>query len=96
MDPNATRNGGTYQLGTIARVTSAFRMNGYKNEDFSIIKNTPLTEKVTFQLKFELLNALNRHAFGVPSVNPTDNLFGVPTTTLTTARNSQITARLQF
>jgi hypothetical protein len=96
VDPNASRNGGPYQLGTIARVTNAFRMNGYKNEDFSIIKNTPLTEKVTFQLKFELLNGLNRHAFGVPSVNPTDNLFGVPTTTLTTARNSQITARLQF
>jgi hypothetical protein len=96
VDPNASRNGGAYQFGNIARVTSAFRMNGYKNEDFSVIKNTPITERVDFQLKFELLNGFNRHAFGVPSVNPTDNLFGVPTTTLTTARNSQITARLRF
>lgn len=48
------------------------------------------------QLKFEVLNAFNRHQFGLPSVNPTDNLFGVPTSTLTTARNSQITARLRF
>jgi len=77
-------------------VSKAFRMNGFKNEDISIIKNTPMTEKVELQLKFEMLNAFNRHAFGVPSVNPTDNLFGVPTTTLTTARNSQITARIRF
>ncbi len=42
------------------------------------------------QLKFEMLNAFNRHQFGLPSVNPTDNLFGVPTSTLTTARNSQL------
>lgn len=96
VDPNAARNGGAYQFGNIARVTSAIRMNGFKNEDLSIIKNTHITEKVDFQLKYEMLNAFNRHAWGVPSVTPTDNLFGVPTTTLTTARNSQITARLRF
>ncbi|RZU42392.1 hypothetical protein [Edaphobacter modestus] len=96
VDPNASRNGGAYQLGGIARVTSAFRMNGFKNEDISIIKNTRITEKIDLQLKFEMLNAFNRHAFGVPSVIPTDNLFGVPTTTLTTARNSQLTARIRF
>ena len=96
LDPNASRNGGAYQLGSIARVTSAFRMNGFKNEDISIIKNTRINEKMDLQLKFEMLNAFNRHAFGVPSVTPTDNLFGVPTTTLTTARNSQLTARVRF
>jgi hypothetical protein len=96
VDPNASRSGGAYQLGNIARVTSAIRLNGFKNEDLSIIKNTHLTEKMELQLKYEMLNAFNRHAFGVPSVTPTDNLFGVPTTTLTTARNSQITARIRF
>jgi len=96
VDPNASRGGGAYQLGNIARVTSAIRLNGFKNEDLSIIKNTHLTEKMELQLKYEMLNAFNRHAFGVPSLTPTDNLFGVPTTTLTTARNSQITARIRF
>jgi hypothetical protein len=96
VDPNAARNGGAYQLGNIARVTNAIRMNGFKNEDLSIIKNTHITEKVDFQLKYEMLNAFNRHAWGVPSVAPTDNLFGVPTNTLTTARNSQLTARIRF
>jgi hypothetical protein len=96
IDPNASRNGGAYQLGTIPRVETALRLDGYKNEDISIIKNTPLGEKLDLQLKFEMLNAFNRHQFGLPSVNPTDNLFGVPTSTLTTARNSQLTARLRF
>lgn len=96
IDPNASRNGGAYQLGTLRRVETELRLNGFKNEDFSIIKNTPITEKLDLQLKFEMLNAFNRHAFGLPSTTPTDTLFGVPTTTLTTPRNSQITARIRF
>ena len=96
VDPNATRNGGAYQLGTLSRVETSLRLNGFENEDVSIIKNTPITEHTDLQLKFELLNAFNRHQFGVPSLSPTDTLFGVPTTTLTTPRNAQITARVRF
>jgi hypothetical protein len=43
-----------------------------------------------------MLNAFNRHAFALPDVTPTDNLFGVPTSTLTTPRNLQITARFHY
>ena len=96
IDPNTGRNGGAYQLGTLSRVETMLRLNGYKNEDFSIIKNTPVAERTELQLKLEMLNAFNRHAFGLPSTTPTDTLFGVPTTTLTTPRNMQITARLRF
>lgn len=96
VDPNAARNGGAYQLGTLPRVESELRLNGFKNEDVSLIKNTPVSEHIDLQLKFEMLNVFNRHAFGVPSLSPTDTLFGVPTNTLTTPRNSQITARLRF
>ena len=96
VDPNASRNGGSYQFGNISRVETALRLNGFKNEDFSLIKNTPIREGVDLQLKFEMLNATNRHAWGVPSLTPTDTLFGVPTSTLTTPRNSQITARVRF
>jgi hypothetical protein len=48
------------------------------------------------QLKLELLNAFNRHAFALPDVTPSDTLFGVPTSTLTTPRNLQITARFRY
>lgn len=96
VDPNAARNGGAWQLGTLRRVVPDYRLNGFKNEDISIIKNTPLAEHTDLQLKLELLNAFNRHQFGVPSTAPNDTLFGVPTNTLTTPRNMQITARIRF
>jgi hypothetical protein len=57
---------------------------------------TPIKESVHFQLKLEMLNAFNRHAFALPDVTPTDKLFGVSTATLTTARNLQITGRVSF
>jgi hypothetical protein len=84
------------KLGTLPRVESALRMNPYFNEDITVIKETPIRETLRFQLKLELLNAFNRHAWALPDVTPTDNLFGVPTSTLTTPRNTQLTARLLF
>jgi hypothetical protein len=95
-NPVASRNGGTYQFGDISCVETALPLNGFKNEDISIIENTPIREGVDLQRKFEMLNALNRHAWGVPSLTPTDTLFGVPTGTLTMPRNSQITAHVRF
>lgn len=96
VDPNGARNGGAYQFGTLPRVEGALRLNPYYNEDISVIKDVPIKESVHFQLKLEMLNAFNRHAFALPDVTPTDNLFGVPTATLTPARNLQITGRISF
>ncbi|HEY9126038.1 MAG TPA: hypothetical protein VIM62_02885, partial [Acidobacteriaceae bacterium] len=96
VDPNGARNGGAYQFGTLPRVESAMRLNGFMNEDISIIKDVPMNERMGVQLKLEMLNAFNRHAFALPDVTPTDNLFGVPTSTLTTPRNIQITARFHY
>jgi hypothetical protein len=96
VDPNGARNGGAYQLGTLPRVEGALRLNPYYNEDLSLIKETPIKEYIRFQIKVELLNAFNRHAFALPDVTPTDTLFGVPTSTLSTPRNMQLTARVSF
>jgi hypothetical protein len=72
------------------------RTPAYYNEDFSILKNTTIQENLTFQLKFELLNAFNRHAFSIPGLGANDNLFGVPNGTINTPRNVQITGRINF
>ncbi len=96
VDPNGARNGGAYQFGTLPRVESAIRLNPYFNEDISVIKETLIKERLRFQFKVEMLNAFNRHAWSLPDVVPTDNLFGVPTGTLTTPRNLQLTARILF
>jgi Carboxypeptidase regulatory-like domain len=99
FDENAVANRGefgAFTLGDMPRVTGEVRTPAYYNEDFSILKNTPIHENIVFQLKFELLNAFNRHTFSIPDTAPNDNLFGVPNGTLTNPRNVQITGRINF
>jgi hypothetical protein len=90
------RNGGAFRFGNVPRVTGEVRNFKYYNEDFSLIKNTPITERINFQLKAEFLNAFNRHIFSTPSTRPYDNDFGVPTGLITGPRIIQITGRVTF
>lgn len=89
------RNGGAFQLGNTPRVTG-IRMPAWINEDFSLLKDTPIHENVVFELKFEFLNAFNRHMFGAPDTNPGDYTFGIPTYTANSPRAIQVTGRIQF
>lgn len=96
-DPNLKARGtGAYQLGNVPRVTSIVRLNPFFNEDFSLMKTTPITEAVNFILKIEALNAFNRHAWARPGLDPNGVQFGVPTDTITKPRNLQLTARISF
>ncbi len=102
IDPNATavrdlRPNAAWEFGNIPRVTGEIRTQKYFNEDISVIKTTPIKEGVDFVLKGEFLNAFNRHQFALPGdLNPTDGNFGVPTGTVSTPRNLQVTARITF
>ena len=87
---------GAWQFGTFPRVTSEARNYLYNNEDLSFLKKTPIGDNMTFFFKVELLNAFNRHVFATPDTAPGDPLFGVPTGTIDTPRNMQLTARIQF
>jgi hypothetical protein len=44
--------------------------------DFSIFKNTKITERVLAQFRVELFNLLNRANFAPPSTNPIDGSVG--------------------
>ena len=91
------RGAGAYGFGNVPRVTGEVRTPLYLNEDVSLLKTTPITEALSFVLKFEFLNATNRHAWSIPpDLNPNDNAFGVPTGTVTTPRNMQVTGRITF
>jgi len=48
--------------GTGPRISNLRGPNG-KNVDFSITKNTRLTERLNFQLRFAFFNAFNMHQF---------------------------------
>ncbi|HMH14271.1 MAG TPA: TonB-dependent receptor [Edaphobacter sp.] len=97
-----TCDNGDFEFGNVPRVTGEARNYRYLNEDFSILKTTPITERVNFVLKVELLNAFNRHVFSVPNpspatfLNPYDNFFGVPTDTINLPRQIQLTGRISF
>lgn len=92
----ATCDNGGFLFGNVPRVTGEVRNFLYFNEDFSLIKKTPIGERATFVFKVELLNAFNRHIFGTPNTNPYDRFYGVPTFTIDGPRNIQLTGRIQF
>ena len=92
----ATCDNGGFQFGNVPRVTGELRNYPYYNEDFSFLKRTPITEGVVFILKLEMLNAFNRHVFGMPNTNPYSSMFGVPTYTIDGPRKLQLTARFNF
>jgi hypothetical protein len=89
------RNGGPFKLGDTPRVTN-IRMPAWMNEDFSVLKEVPLHETLNFEMKFEFLNAFNRHLFGTPDTNPGDFTFGIPTYQANSPRSIQVTGRLLF
>lgn len=102
IDPNSTsvrelRPNGAWEFGNIPRVTGAVRTQGYYNEDFSLLKTTQIREGLAFVLKAEFLNGFNRHQFAIPGdLNPEDGNFGIPTGTVGSPRNLQITGRISF
>lgn len=91
-----TCDNGGFLFGDVPRVTGEVRNFKYFNEDFSLIKSTPIGENMSFIFKIEMLNAFNRHVFATPNTNPYSRFFGVPTSTIDTPRNIQLTARIQF
>ncbi len=87
---------GAFQFGNVPRVTGEIRNFRFNNEDFSVLKRTPIGDNLNFTFKVEILNAFNRHIFGTPSTNPNDQFFGVPFFTIDQPRSLQLTARIQF
>lgn len=101
LDPSAgsLAAGGGYVFGNLPSVVGWWRSPGYKNEDFSIIKRTAITESKAILLKFDIPNAFNRHTFAAVDGNPFDSHFGVPGSggsVLNGPRDIQVTARFEF
>lgn len=55
---------GTWHFGSLGR--NALRGPGYKNVDFSIFKDTPITDSVKIQLRAEIFNIFNHPNFSNP------------------------------
>ena len=88
-----------FSLGNISRVTQSITGPSFKQEDFSLIKDFHIINKVGFQLKAEVLDAFNRHRFQLPNLEPNASTgigFGIPTATDYGPRQMQLTGKFNF
>jgi hypothetical protein len=94
-----------FSLGNIARVTSAISGPNYLAEDLSIMKDFHIYERLTFQLKGEAFDLLNRHRMQVPDTSPGDFCtvggtgctgFGIPTAVDYGPRTMQVSGKITF
>jgi hypothetical protein len=72
-----------------------FRSENFFESDFNFYKNTPITERLNFQIRFELYNIFNRVNLTSFDINQADSTFG-RSTAQQLPRNWQIGGRLTF
>jgi hypothetical protein len=94
--PTVVVNGSTVQTapGNLGRNT--FRSEPFSNVDFSLIKDTKITERATIQFRGEFFNILNQHAFVQPVSVLGASGFGVSNSTVLAERQIQFALRLVF
>ncbi len=98
-DPNANvtaASGVPYTFGNKPSYQSNDRNFPYYEEDFGLIKRTPITESVDLQFRAEFFNAFNRVVFGGPNTNPYSSGFGTVGGTNNSPRQGQLTLRIEF
>ena len=69
---------------------------GLETLNLSVFKNFPIRERLKFQFRFEMFNALNHANFKNPSSTFGTGSFGNITDTSTANRNIQLGAKLIF
>ena len=100
--PCAVGTTGTCQPGNLAR--DSVTGPSFVNADFSVIKNTKVTERLNVQFRGELFDIFNHPNFGNPGLTftPASTTFGVitstrfPTGDFGSARQIQFSLKVQF
>jgi outer membrane receptor protein involved in Fe transport len=72
-----------------------FRGPGRTNLDMALAKTTPITERISAELRLEAFNIFNHTEFQNPDTNPNSGTFGQVTTTFA-PRILQLAARITF
>jgi hypothetical protein len=96
-------NNFNFYYGSGTRITS-LRGFGYHNEDFSLVKNTRITERVGFQIRVEAFNLFNWHIFSntgnfggsAITTDVSSPNFGLWNGSVSNPRNLQIGAKVLF
>lgn len=91
---------GNFHFGKIAR--NAITGPAFVNTDFSIVKNTRITERLNVQFRTEFFDMLNQVNFGNPNLTAGSGTFGritstrFPTGDFGSSRQVQFALKLQF
>jgi hypothetical protein len=85
-----------FTFGTESRVDPNLRGAGINNFDFSLFKNTTITERVKLQFRGEFFNLFNRAQFSFPGTAFGNPQFGVVSAQLNNPRLVQLSLRLQY
>jgi len=83
-----------YQFGNSGY--NILRGPGLQTVDLAVHKNIPLTERVKMQLRGEGFNILNRANFALPNINLGAAAGGTISSTITTSRQIQMVAKIEF
>ena len=73
---------------------SSARQDGVNNLDFSILKNTPIRERLSLQYRAEFFNSLNHPSFNPANLSATSSSFGKITFQANLPRRIQMALRL--
>jgi hypothetical protein len=85
-----------YTFGNEPRTDGNLKMDGIKNWDFSVVKNTSIHEKIGSEFRLEFFNIFNRTQFGPPVTGVDNALFGRTTSQVNKPRLIQGALRLTF
>lgn len=83
-------------FGTTPRVVSSIRLQGIDNWDVSLVKVTPITERLNVRFSVDAFNLFNHSRFGAPVTNKSAVNFGQVTTVVNLPRQIQFGLRLDF
>jgi hypothetical protein len=64
------------------------------DQDFSVVKNIPIKERLRFELRLEAFDVFNNANFVGPQLSTDGSTFGQLTSTADTARGGGVTSRI--
>jgi len=102
VNPPTSPNGAALRPGTAGPFLPNLRGPGHEEEDFGLIKNTQITERVKLQLRADFQNVFNRTGLGDPDPNLGDGLpsqggtFGLITGPMNGPRTIQMGLHITF
>jgi len=100
--PSSPINGYPLQVGNTSRTLPSVRGPGHEGESFGIVKDTKINERMTFQIRADMFNVLNRTGRGDPDTSLGDGYpanggtFGLILYPMNGPRIVQFAARLNF